>query len=180
MTKREISKYFGANSHSEGLPTILVLHLNIQMPTSFVNLTYFSSFALLFHQMTLLFCFVSSSLLSSLVPEYEVISPFQADETGTFLSHKLNKRSRTKRSLDQPNNWFYNVEAFGFTLHLNVTKSRHILAPGTIVETVDENGSKSYTTPPKNTLYSGHVVSHPGSVVAVSNHDGLVCICRLP
>ena len=113
-------------------------------------------------------------LLSSLVPEYEVISPFQADETGEFLSHELRKRSRRKRSTDQPNNWFYNMEAFGFKLHLNVTKSRHILAPGAIVETVHENGSKSYAAPPKNTFYSGHVVSHPGSVVAVSNHDGLV------
>lgn len=124
MTKREISNYFGANSHSE-------------------------------------------------VPEYEVISPFQAEETGEFLSHELHKRSRRKRSTDQPNNWFYNMEAFGFKLHLNVTKSRHILAPGAIVETVHENGSKSYAAPPKNTFYSGHVVSHPGSVVAVSNHDGL-------
>ena len=108
------------------------------------------------------------------MPEYEVISPFQADETGEFLSHELHKRSRRKRSIDQPNNWFYNMEAFGFKLHLNVTKSRHILAPGAIVETVHENGSKSYAAPPKNTFYSGHVVSHPGSLVAVSNHDGLV------
>ena len=108
------------------------------------------------------------------MPEYEVISPFQADETGEFLSHELHKRSRSKRSTDQPNNWFYNMEAFGFKLHLNVTKSRHILAPGAIVETVHENGSKFYAAPPKNTFYSGHVVSHPGSVVAVSNHDGLV------
>ncbi|KAL9963798.1 hypothetical protein ACROYT_G027341 [Oculina patagonica] len=130
MTKREIAKYFGANSHTE-------------------------------------------------VPEYEVISPFQADEDGQFIAHELHKRSRTKRSTDQPDSWFYNMDAFGFSLHLNVTKARHILAPGSIVETTHENGSKSYKTSPKNKFYSGHVVSHPGSVVAVSNQGGLTGMINL-
>jgi len=66
------------------------------------------------------------------------------------------------------------MDAFGFSLHLNVTKAKHLLAPGSIVETTHENGSKSYTALPKNTFYSGHVVSHPGSVVAISNQGGLV------
>ena len=109
------------------------------------------------------------------MPEYEVISPFQADETGQFIAHNLHKRSRTKRSTTQTDFWFYKVDAFGFSLHLNVTKANHVLAPGAIVETTHENGSKSYTTPPKNTFYNGHVVSHPGSVVAISNQGGLVC-----
>jgi len=124
MTKREITKYFGANSHAE-------------------------------------------------VPDYEVVSPFQADESGQFITHVLHKRSRTKRSTGQQNFWFYSMKAFGLSLHLNVTKAKNILAPGSVVETTHENGSKSYTTPPKNTFYSGHVVSHPGSVVAISNQDGL-------
>ena len=119
------------------------------------------------------------------MPEYEVISPFQTDETGQFITHVLHKRSRAKRATNQPDVWFYNMKAFGFSLHLNVTKAKHILAPGTIVETTHENGSKSYTRPPKNTFYSGHVISHPGSVVAISNVDGLVRIdiytcCKIP
>lgn len=108
------------------------------------------------------------------MPEYEVISPFQADETGQFITHALHKRSRTKRTTAQPTFWFYNMKAFGLSLHLNVTKAKNILALGSIVETTHENGSKTYTTPPKNTFYGGHVVSHPGSVVAISNQDGLV------
>ena len=110
----------------------------------------------------------------SLVPEYEVISPFQADDAGQFITHELHKRSRTKRSTSQPDSWFYKMDAFGFSLHLNVTKAKHLLAPGSIVETTHENGSKSYTSLPKNTFYSGHVVSHPGSVAAISNQGGLV------
>ena len=108
------------------------------------------------------------------VPEYEVISPFQADDAGKFISHELYKQSRTKRSTTQPDSWFYKMDAFGLSLHLNVTKAKHLLAPGSIVETTHENGSKSYTALPKNSFYSGHVVSHPGSVVAISNEGGLV------
>ena len=108
------------------------------------------------------------------VPEYEVISPFQADDAGKFITHELHKRSRTKRSIYQPDSWFYKMDAFGFSLHLNVTKAAHLLAPGSIVQTTHKNGSKSYAALPKNTFYSGHVVSHPDSVVAVSNQVGLV------
>ena len=114
------------------------------------------------------------AIFFSSVPEYEVISPFQTDDAGQFITHELRKRSRTKRSTSQPNSWFYKMDAFGFSLHLNVTKAKNLIAPGSIVETTHENGSKSYNTLPKNTFYSGHVVSHPGSVVAVSNQDGLV------
>lgn len=110
------------------------------------------------------------------MPEYEVISPFQADEAGQFITHALHKYSRTKRTIGKPTFHFYNMKAFGLSLHLNVTEAKPILAPGTIVETTHENGSKTYHTPPKNAFYNGRVVSQPGSVVAISNQDGLVRI----
>ena len=122
----------------------------------------------------LLVCIIFAFFFFPSVPEYDVISPFQADDAGQFITHELHKRSRTKRSISQPDSWFYKMDAFGFSLHLNVTKAKHLLAPGSIVETTHENGSKSYATLPKNTFYSGQVVSHPGSVVAVSNQGGLV------
>lgn len=75
------------------------------------------------------------------------------------------------------------MNAFGSLIHLNVTKAQPILAPGTIVETTHENGSTTYQTAPKNTFYSGHVVSMPGSIAAISNNNGLVrnnvCISAL-
>lgn len=125
---------------------------------------------------SLFVCCLSHFYLFSVlsVPDYEVISPFQADDAGKFISHELYKRSRSKRSTTQPDSWFYKMDAFGLSLHINVTKAKHLLAPGSIVETTHENGSKSYTALPKNSFYSGHVVSHPGSVVAISNEGGLV------
>lgn len=113
------------------------------------------------------------------MPKYEVISPFQADEAGQFITHTLHRRSRRKRSTGQQQFWFYSVNAFGSSLHLNVTKAKNILSPGSIVETTHKNGSISYSTPPKNTFHRGHVVSHPGSAVTISNLNGLVWISQM-
>lgn len=109
------------------------------------------------------------------VPEYDVTSPFQADESGNFLSYKLHEHARRKRdaSHDEPNLWYYQVQAFGVSLHLNLTKNNNLLAPGLVVEKINKNGSKEYSEPPHSAFYAGHVTSDPNSVVAIGNHDGL-------
>ncbi|XP_078380418.1 A disintegrin and metalloproteinase with thrombospondin motifs 6-like isoform X1 [Oculina patagonica] len=124
MTKREIQKYFGVDTHEE-------------------------------------------------VPEYDVTSPFQADESGNFLSNKLHEHARRKRDADESNVWYYQVKAFGMSLHLNLTKNTNLLAPGLVVEKVNKNGSTEYSDPLHTAFYDGHVSSDPSSVVAIGNHDGL-------
>ena len=62
------------------------------------------------------------------------------------------------------------------SLHLNLTKSTTVLAPGMVVQTVSKNGSTEYSKPPHTALYDGHVTSDPNSVVAIGNHDGLVSV----
>lgn len=66
------------------------------------------------------------------------------------------------------------METFGTSLHLNLTKSNKPFGPGLVVETIHKNGSKGYREPPHTEFYDGHVTSDPNSVVAISNHDGLV------
>ncbi|KAJ7328150.1 metalloendopeptidase [Desmophyllum pertusum] len=107
------------------------------------------------------------------VPEYDVTSPFQADESGNFLSYKLHEHARRKRDADEPNAWYYQVEAFGMSLHLNLTKNTNVLAPGLVVEKVNKNGSKEHSKLPHTAFYDGHVTSDPNSLVAIGNHDGL-------
>lgn len=124
MTKREIQKYFGVDTHEE-------------------------------------------------VPEYDVTSPFQADESGNFLSYKLHEHARRRRDADEPSVWYYHMEAFGMSLHLNLTKNTNVLAPGMVVQTVNKNGSTEYSKPPHTAFYDGHVTSDPNSKVAIGNHDGL-------
>lgn len=138
--------------------------------SSFLQVFFFLKYYLFVQFVPL--CYYCYHIIS--VPKYEVILPFQADETGQFITHALHRRSRRKRSTGQQQFWFYSVNAFGSSLHLNVTKAKNILSPGSIVETTHENGSISYSTPPKNTFYRGHVVSQPGSAVAINNLNGLV------
>jgi len=107
------------------------------------------------------------------VPEYDITSPFQADESGNFLSYKLHEHARRKRDADEPNAWYYKMEAFGMLLHLNLTKSNNLFGPGLVVEKILKNGSKGYSEPPRTAFYNGHVTSDPNSVVAISNHNGL-------
>lgn len=119
-----------------------------------------------------------NTLWWNVVPQYDVTSPFQADESGNFLSYKLHEHARQKRGADEPNVWYYHVEAFGMSLHLNLTKNSNVLAPGMVVETVNKNGSTEYSKPPHTSLYDGHVTSDPNSMVAVGNHDGLVSVIQ--
>ena len=122
-------------------------------------------------------CFpVKYTIWCYLVPEYDVTSPFQADESGNFLSYKLHEHARRRRDADEPNVWYYHMEAFGMSLHLNLTKNTNILAPGMVVQTVNKNGSTEYSKPPHTAFYDGHVTSDPNSKVAIGNHDGLVSI----
>ena len=122
------------------------------------NLSLFSFFVCLF------FC---------TVPEYEVISPIQVDDDNRFLSHNLNIHARQKRHAEEPHVWYYNVKAFGMSLHLNLRKNEQLMSPWLTVER-HENGTVTSKDPPHNTFFNGHVNSKPGSLVAVSNENGLV------
>ena len=98
------------------------------------------------------------------------------DESGNFLSNKLHEHARRKRGTnhDEPHLWYYQVQAFGMSLHLNLTKNTNLLVPGLVVEKINKNGNKEYSEIPHTAFYAGHVTSDPNSVVAISNHDGLV------
>ncbi|XP_073256310.1 A disintegrin and metalloproteinase with thrombospondin motifs 18-like [Porites lutea] len=112
------------------------------------------------------------------VPKYEITPPFQADEDGSFLSHTLEEHARQKRETGEPRFWFYNVKAFGMSLHLNLTKNEQLMAPGMKVER-HFNGTVTSEDPPKNSFLIGHVSSLAGSSVAVSNEEGLTGIIKL-
>lgn len=102
-------------------------------------------------------------------------SPVQAEENGGFLSDVLHKHGRQKTNTEEPRAWFYNVQAFGMSLHLNLTKNTELMAPGMTVER-HNNGTVTREDPPQNSFFHGHVSSAPGSSVAVSNEDGLVSV----
>ena len=61
------------------------------------------------------------------------------------------------------------------SLHLNLTKNEELMSPWLTVER-HENGTVTREDAPHNTFFTGHVNSEPGSLVAVSNENGLVSL----
>ncbi|XP_048588788.1 A disintegrin and metalloproteinase with thrombospondin motifs 16 isoform X1 [Nematostella vectensis] len=112
------------------------------------------------------------------VPSYDVVHPFQSDESGNLFSFKLrpHEESKQRRStgLEEPNFHYFKVRAMGKDLHLKVTKSDDLLSEQARVHTVHKDGSRTSTEVPREAeYYHGHVTSHPDSLVALRIHAGL-------
>ena len=109
-----------------------------------------------------------------LVPEYEVISPYQSDESGNIVDYVLHGQTRTRRATNEPKFWYFKMEAFGRSFHLKVAKTTPHITSGAVVETVDDKGKSTYKEVPRSVYYTGHVTSDPESLVAISGNKGLV------
>lgn len=68
---------------------------------------------------------------------------------------------------------YYSLSAFGKTLHLKLKENKDLVPPGLAME--DYTGGKVKRTLLTPSIhYFGHVLDHPGSSVAISNHGALV------
>lgn len=110
------------------------------------------------------------------VPEYEVISPLQADEFGNLVGYPLHTQTRTRRNTNEANFWYFKVEAFGRSIHMNLTKVRPYITSTALVQTVHVNRSSTYKEIPRVVHYTGQVTYDRGSLVAISEISGLVRI----
>ncbi|XP_048589021.1 A disintegrin and metalloproteinase with thrombospondin motifs 18 isoform X4 [Nematostella vectensis] len=106
------------------------------------------------------------------VPEYDVTETIPVDEQG-----QPTQGSRHRRHLDS--HTFYNLKAFGRSLHIKLTPDDAVIAPNLVVTRHLGNGVTQGNAE-RVRLYSGHVTSHPGSRVAVSDEDGLTGMIRFP
>ena len=115
-------------------------------------------------------------IFCTVVPEYEVIAPYKSDDSGSFVDYVHHDEERTRRATSEPNFWYFKIEAFGRSLHLNVTKVMPKITAGAVVETVDHSGKSTYKEVPRGVHYTGHVTSEPESLVAISGNKGLVSL----
>ena len=90
------------------------------------------------------------------------------------MSHDLEVHARQVRSAQRPIVWYFNITAFGMSLHLNLTTNTDFLSSGMKAERYHKNGSVSYEDLSENSFFKGHVRSAPGSSVSISNIIGLV------
>lgn len=103
------------------------------------------------------------------VPEYDITFPTNANERGKPISEHRAKRDVGR--LDGIK--YFQMDAFGKNLHLNVTLNKHLLGPNFYIETRHKDGSKTVTDAPHRNFYHGHVVSNPRSLVAISDNRGV-------
>ncbi|EDO36365.1 predicted protein [Nematostella vectensis] len=119
------------------------------------------------------------------VPAYDIVHPFLSDESGNFLSYNLrpHEKSRQRRSTgpEEPDFHYFKVRAMGKNLHLKVAKSDGLLSERARVHTVHKDGSKTSSDVPREAeYYSGHVTSHPDSMVALRSDGGLAGLISTP
>ena len=105
-----------------------------------------------------------------LVPEYDISYPLNSNNQGEHIAEYRAKRDIS----DSAEIKYYQMTAFGKKMHLNVTLNKNLLGPNFYVETRHKDGTKTITDAPHRNFYHDHVVSNPGSLVAISDHRGVV------
>ena len=101
--------------------------------------------------------------------DYNVSYVTSVNERGEEISQR-----RARRDVERKKQTFYNISIIGLNLHLNLTLNKHLLAPSFHIETKHGNGSTTKSAPSHRNFYHGHVISYPGSKVALSGKDRLV------
>lgn len=122
------------------------------------------------------------SLLESLrLPhstEYEIVSPYEVDHDGRYISHAVAHHHRRKRSVD--GTVHFRLHGLGQDFHLELEPSADLMAPSFTVQTMGRKGTKSLQPFPTDDLcfYHGVLRSKVNSSVALSTCAGMSGLIR--
>lgn len=121
-------------------------------------------------------CCFSCSILS----EYEIVSPYEVDHHGDYVSHAVahHRRRRRRRSLDaSAETVHFRLSGLGQDFHMELREaSQSLIAPGFTIQVLGKNGTKSLRAYHQNDLcfYQGSLRSKVNSSVALSTCAGMV------
>ncbi|XP_036166279.1 A disintegrin and metalloproteinase with thrombospondin motifs 16 isoform X3 [Myotis myotis] len=114
--------------------------------------------------------------------EYDLVSPYEVDYSGNYVSHEIAHPQRRKRALAQPgvDSLHLRLKGSRHDFHMELKTSSHLVAPGFIVQTLGKGGIKSVQAfPPEDfCFYQGSIRSHKNSSVALSTCKGLSGMIR--
>lgn len=117
-----------------------------------------------------------------LLSEYDLVSPYEVDRNGDYVSHDVAHPQRRRRALAQlsadPDSLYLRLRGFRHDFHMQLRVSSLLVAPGFVVQTLGKGGAKSVQAfPPEDfCFYQGSLESHKNSSVALSTCKGLVSI----
>lgn len=142
------------------------------------------------HVVTTVCCFLYQ-YLPPLSSEYEIVSPYEVDHQGQYISHGVahHQRRRRRRSLNpdeassstnsDSETVHFRLSGLGQDFHMELsTSSETLIAPGFTVQILGKNGTKSLRAYHQDDLcfYQGSLRSRVNSSVALSTCMGMVSL----
>lgn len=122
------------------------------------------------------------------ISEYDLVSAYEVDHNGDYVSHDImhhqRRRRRPRRAAAQPGGDALHLRLKGprHDLHLDLRAASNLVAPGFMVQTLGKGGTTSVQVlPPEEfCFYQGYLRSQGNSSVALSTCQGLVSMdsCR--
>lgn len=110
--------------------------------------------------------------------EYDLVSPYEVDRNGNYVSQEITHPQRRKRALARPgvDSLHLRLKGFRHDFHMELRTASHLVAPGFLIQTLGRAGTKSVQAfPPEEfCFYQGSLRSHKNSSVALSTCKGLV------
>uniref|UniRef100_A0A8D0NAD4 Peptidase M12B domain-containing protein n=1 Tax=Sus scrofa TaxID=9823 RepID=A0A8D0NAD4_PIG len=114
--------------------------------------------------------------------EYDLVSPYEVDRNGDYVSHDISHPQRRKRALAQLGVGSLHLRLQGFRqdFHMDLETSSKLVAPGFLIQTLGKRGTKSVQPllPEDFCFYQGSLRSHKNSSVALSTCGGLSGMIR--
>ncbi|KAM3841814.1 A disintegrin and metalloproteinase with thrombospondin motifs 16 [Vipera latastei] len=128
-----------------------------------------------------------SSLRSELLhftdnSEYDIVTAYEVDQNGDYISHAIAHHERRKRSTSgrSTDSLHLHLQGFGHDFQIDLKTSNFLVAPGFTVQTLGKGRIKSVQTFPSEDFcfYQGILRLHKNSTVALSTCGGLSGLIR--
>uniref|UniRef100_A0A8D0HE83 ADAM metallopeptidase with thrombospondin type 1 motif 16 n=1 Tax=Sphenodon punctatus TaxID=8508 RepID=A0A8D0HE83_SPHPU len=120
--------------------------------------------------------------LTSMVTEYEIVTVYEVDRNGNYITHGLAHHERRKRSTTNvdADSLHLRLHGFGQDFHMDLKASNYLIAPGFTIQTLGKRGTKSIQTYSEEEFcfYQGFLELHKKSSVALSTCRGLSGLIR--
>lgn len=123
-------------------------------------------------------CHLQSDSMPWLITEYDIVTAYEVDQNGNYISHAIAHHERRKRSTSgrSTDSLHLHLQGFGHDFQLDLKASNFLVAPGFTVQTLGKGRTKTVQTFPSEDFcfYQGILRLHKNSTVALSTCGGLV------
>ncbi|KAK9403660.1 A disintegrin and metalloproteinase with thrombospondin motifs 16-like [Crotalus adamanteus] len=114
--------------------------------------------------------------------EYDIVTAYEVNQNGDYISHAIAHHERRKRSTSgrSTDSLHLHLQGFGHDFQLDLKTSNFLVAPGFTVQTLGKGRIKSVQTFPTEDFcfYQGILRLHKNSTVALSTCGGLSGLIR--